>query len=918
MAQNKLSVPDGHAPQKKNWIGWCIISFFCTLLIALVCAGIKGLFPFGDTSVYYNDLFAEFSVFLTELWQKVHTGGSLLYSWRTALGGPFFGNLFYYASSPLNLLVLLGKEESIPDMITGLIFFRQAMSAFLMCLFLCKRRRGGASFASAVCGILYGCCGWFCGCFFITIWHDVFMLTPLLLWGIERIIDDWRPRLFFFVFTVMLFSNFYITYFVAVFAVVYWIGYYFGHYSFSEDRMSVPCPGIGGFLRTRFFRAGTMFALSAVLSVLCLSVVFVPLLLQLSRTENNVDVTSRAAFFSNITQQIAALFSGAEFKTTKYVQYPAIYTGVLAVVGVPLFFFVKNVNRREKTACAAMLAFLTLSFNVPFLDYVWHGFRLPTNVSFREAWFFSVVLVIMLHQMLSGISELPAKSFLSFAGGATVIIVCAIVEMTIRGEKDRMIGASDVIVTAALFLVFAGMLVLMRYGKKEQVTAAVAFVFLFTLIDGSYTFVSNLNMLNMTKSEIAEEKATVGRLFEKINDDSLFYRAERSTSLFVNDGAAFGYNGIRQTSSMTAADTFTFLNRMGLDSNRSNFAGYHMQTPVFNSIFGVKYLLERMDYADYIGFSYLACAGDSYRIADSLKRYSIYRFGNALSLMYVPCRSLIDWAADGETPFDNQNAFYAAAAGLPENALIPCDEDAVLQESREGERVTPLGGHCYQIERVEGVETTTDPAAVFTIKARKSGMVYVYAENVESENTSVLICVNEGPFFSSQSTLFCGAVYLAEKDEEIKLEVRMGTGADAVIAFRAFQLDEKIFSEQYEAIAAGGTAELTAFSDASFSGEIEIAENDRCICVTVPYDPGWTVTMDGKELSQNDFSLIGGAFYCIPAEKGSHTLRFDYHLPGLGMGATLSCFALLGSTGGDVLLRRKRRKADTPTVVDDK
>ncbi|MBQ6118090.1 MAG: YfhO family protein, partial [Clostridia bacterium] len=378
-----------------------------------------------------------------------------------------------------------------------------------------------------------------------------------------------------------------------------------------------------------------------------------------------------------------------------------------------------------------------------------------------------------------------------------------------------------------------------------------------------------------------------------------------ATSWFVNDGAAYGFNGVRQTSSMTAADTFTFFKQMGLDSNRSNFADYHMQTPVFNSIFGKKYLLEKKGYADYIGFSYLSCAGESYRIADTLKDYSVYRFGNALPLMYTPCRSVLEWEGDGETPFDNQNKFYAAASGLPGNALIPCDENIVLRESREGERVTLLGDHRYQIERVEGVETTADPAAVFSVKARKSGMVYVYAENVKSEDTSVRITVNGRSFFYSKSTSFCGAVYLAEKDEEIEFEVGMGTGADAVILFRVFQLDEKTFSMQYEAITAGKNADLTTFSDVSFSGEIEIAEDNRCICVTVPYDPGWHVRLDGRELSRNEYFLIGGVLYGISAEKGTHTLQFDYRLPGLGLGAALSCLGLLLSLFTAVGLRKK-------------
>lgn len=899
---------------KKRWnnnrrtVYFCAAAFGMTLAAAMLVAVTKGFFPFGKQSVYYSDLIYEFSIFLTEFWRKVHTGGSLLYSWKTGLGGVFWGNLLDYVSSPFNLLVLLVKEEHIDEAVAVLICLRQALAAAFMCWFLCRRRGGQPSLAGVLCGFLYSACGWFCGYYFIIIYLDIYMLTPLLLLGVERIIDRRRPGLYFAVFALMLFSNFYLTYAAAMFAVVYWLYYFFANYRFRERREGDGQVLKAPFLRSRFFTAGLTFAVSSVLAVLCLAFLFVPLLLQLSRNDANNDVASAAALFSNVTQQVSAMFSGALSQSNTFQHYPAVYTGVLVFAAAPLFFFLKAKTRREKIAMAALVLLMALSFNLPSLDYVWHGFRFPTNFPFRQGFLFSVVLSMIVYGVLKDIASLSPKGWFALIGSAAVIAVCGAVELLTREEDSIAVSLADVIVTGVLFLLFCGMLALLRFGKKEQAAAAMAFIFFFSFGDVAYTLLSNVQLAQV-HADSESEKEKMDQLKDKIADDGLFYRTETTFPWVINDGAFFDYNGVRQSSSVTAASTLKLLKDLGCDSNKANYVGYEAQTAVFNSIFGLRYLIESSDYVDYSSVSYLSCAGESYRVADTVDKYTAYRFDNALSLGFAADAALTEWEAAEASAEVNQSTFYAAAAGSDESVLFYCDEDLKAEATADHAKVKELGDHRYAIERTAS-DTEALGGVSLTLKAKTSGLLYVSAEKTEGAFNTMSIWTTNGevgnrPVFSTVSDSICRAVYNAKKGEELSVCVSPVADTPCTLRIRVFQIDPAVFARQHEAIAKGGELVLTDFSDTHFEGTVDVTGNDRVLCVTVPFDPGWTVTLDGKRLSDNDYSLIDGALYGIPVEEGTHTVSFDYALPGLPAGIVVSLCAVVVSAGAFLVLRKK-------------
>ena len=106
--------------------------------------------------------------------------------------------------------------------------------------------------------------------------------------------------------------------------------------------------------------------------------------------------------------------------------------------------------------------------------------------------------------------------------------------------------------------------------------------------------------------------------------------------------------------------------------------------------------------------------------------------------------------------------------------------------------------------------------------------------------------------------------------------------------------DEMLFDEQEYAADCVARSVNTATSftidNGGFAAEVTAAE-DNWVFFSVPYENGWSATVDGKTAAIKQVNVGFMAVEC-PAGKAV-TVRFDYKTPGLRHGAYISGGALL-------------------------
>lgn len=116
------------------------------------------------------------------------------------------------------------------------------------------------------------------------------------------------------------------------------------------------------------------------------------------------------------------------------------------------------------------------------------------------------------------------------------------------------------------------------------------------------------------------------------------------------------------------------------------------------------------------------------------------------------------------------------------------------------------------------------------------------------------------------------------------------SSSSTIINLSAYRLDEDVLKELYE-ILDESPMEVTSYTSTSVDATITASADGRVV-TTIPYDTGWTVTVDGKTV---DMTAFKDTFVSFEISEGTHTIRLDYTPDGfyLGLASTLICIILL-------------------------
>ena len=98
-----------------------------------------------------------------------------------------------------------------------------------------------------------------------------------------------------------------------------------------------------------------------------------------------------------------------------------------------------------------------------------------------------------------------------------------------------------------------------------------------------------------------------------------------------------------------------------------------------------------------------------------------------------------------------------------------------------------------------------------------------------------------------------------------------------------------------------------------FTSEVSMSK-DNLVFYAVPYDKGWSVTVDGKEATVEKANV---GFMAVYVEAGNHTVRFNYMTPGLTSGICVSLAAFVIFAAYLVLTNKNRKLHPEKYAVSD-
>ncbi len=873
------------------------IAFAASALVMLLVYICFELIPFGGRTILRMDLYHQYGPLFAELYERVTNGESLIYSWDTGLGSSFLGNFYNYLSSPLSLVIFLFGHQNIPEAIATMILLKAALASAAFAYYL-KRSVGKNDATISAFGVLYSFCGFFIAYYWNVMWLDAMVLLPLIALGIEQIVRKGRCVLYGAALTLTMISNYYMAFMICVFAVLYFMVFYLSHYELSAPlAYSLPEGGkltaLQRIQSSRFLQSGLRFAGASILAAGLAAFALLPtyfILQACSATSGTFpqEVSSYFTIFDFLANHFASVTP--TIRSSGDDVLPNVYCGVIVLILIPLYLFAKTISKREKVMHLALLVFFYFSFNTNFLNYIWHGFHFPNDLPYRQSFLYSFILLIMAYQVLLRLKEFSAKEIAGV--GLAVMAYVVIVQKITSKNVDEL----SVILTLILIAIYVLVMVIMK--DKRYQSSAVAMLLLCCVVTEAAAANTDNYSMDQPKSnyvsDLTDFEAVKAQLDERENGS--FYRMELTNLRTRMDPAWYHYNGVSTFSSMAYEKLSNLQSRLGMFGNFINSYTYHLQTPVYNSMFSLQYIVNNtVDVSPDAAFYT--------ELPISQGKFTAYEYNYALPIAFRVNDTVQSWATDGSDPFMVQEDFFMNATGCGP-VFHPMEISSI-----DYYNIDPFSDES-QLGTFTFFRTSPGEDASVTIHLVSPGAenlyLYVNSDNVEQ------ISINSNSYNNIQSVdrEYILDIGRHEEGEIISVDITISNGDSGYIDLYAYGFDEEEFARGYERLKEG-SMQVDSFTDTEISGTVDFAESG-ILYTSIPYDEGWTVTVDGEDIASEDLLAVGDALLAVRLGSGSHTVSFSYTPKGLLIGAGISVFALAVVI---LLLVWTCRKKDMPAFL---
>lgn len=849
-----------------------LASFAAAVLIMLVVFICLSVIPFGNKTVLRMDLYHQYGPMFAELYERITNGDSLLYTWTMGLGVNFLGNLFNYLASPFTVLILLFGHQNIPVAIGLLMLLKAAFSASTFAYYI-KHSFGKNDCSLPAFGLMYAFCAFFVAYSWNIMWLDAMIYFPLVILGIEKIINRQQWGLYTGALALTMFSNFYMAFMTCLFSVFYFMVYYVSHYPFtSRISTGLRAGKVSALLGNRFINAGVRFALCSILAAGIMGIVLLPTYFSL---------TTSSATSGSFPQEMSSYFNIFDFLTNHlaYIEptirssgsdvLPNVYCGMLTVLCMPLYLFCKKINLREKCLYLAFAVFLFISFDNNFLNFIWHGFHFPNDLPYRFSFMYSFLLLVMAYRVWCNIRSFSRTQIVSSA--------IAVIAFIIVAQKVESKNLTDVAVLISIVFVLVYMGVLLAMNDRRYLPGVMSAVLLCCVF--SEIAVSNTDHYTMNQSldSYASDLATFEELKAELDDmeDGGFYRMELSKLRTRNDPAWYYYNGISTFSSMAYETVAKSQKNLGISSNNINSYTYNPQTPLYNSIFALSYIVENEGGRSMSPLYYQKVAVNG--------KFTAYQNRYSLPVAFAANRDILQYSSTYANPFDAQETLYQTLADDYADIFLPVEVENISSANVSG-----VPG-SFESGAINFTRTgSSDASITITLRAPESGTpVYLYVQSSDTDAITVACDEDEWTADTARPFILDTSSHPAGESIEVTIPIKESEKS-GTINFYACTIDDQAFRNCYDALAAGGL-KIDTFDDTHISGTFTNSA-DQILFTSIPYDSGWTVKVDGEKVEP---SLVDEAYMAIDVPAGTHTIEFSYVPSGLAAGAVVSVAAIL-------------------------
>ena len=718
----------------------------------------------------------------------------------------------------------------------------------------------------------------------------IFILFPLAIYGLDKIIRKESPLMFTFAFAMMLMRGYYFAYMATILTFVY------GIFRYWEVQQKINLKELTRVILTA--------AKGYIIALLMGAITILPTIVAFLGSTRSGD-----GEFENWLYPIeyyAKSLVGLIIPPGDY-DAPALVSIVIPFLILP---FVKK--KRKNQSLRAFLIISGLLFGIPFLGRMMNGFSYPSN-----RWSFAFAFLAS-YCVVEGMDTIFRLNRLQ--AGIVGVIVVLYNAVIIASNVDRIkwiIGPIGILDVFILFILF-GKIIREGIALKWCCIVTTVLVCANIIINGHITFDADYAAIATEYARKDSVNTRIGETTKHFNFqeyDPGYYRID-STNITNNNFSVFEkvstpnvYNSVINSSTVEYLQSICALN------GASNFCISGVDNRVqAESLLGVKYYVSTEETKQYLpyGATFIKEIGEG---------YSLYENPYAFPLVYSYETYMEEKDYDQLNAIDKQNIVLSTAVAEEIDGI---DENVKKEETEKSP---------YIINEISGVEMRDDGKIVVTsadnymelqVDKEKDTELYLELKGLDisssgNQNISVQVEYQE-----ISKTIFATAKdyawHFENKDPWVNLGWQQGENDDTIrISFSSvgeYDLEEiNLYQNDLKKLE---TVQHMNQDISNLQFGINVIECDvtfdknKILNFNIPYSRNWTLYVDGKKqefFKVNHYS-IGGVI-----EAGEHEIKMVYHTPFLKI-------AIIGSAIGWLyfvccfIMRRRKNHSVTKKKVE--
>lgn len=836
------------------------VAFLLPWIIVLVHSLVRDSWMTGGGSILAEEAGTLYFPLYSELWDKVHNGGSFSFSWLSGLGTGFLVNMFRYLMSPFTLIILLVPKAWISDVIQFIMVLKWSLLSVSTLYYFMNTGQNRLERRKTMLSVIFAM-AFFLSNTVISVLYDlaaldVMILFPILLLLVEQMVEKRNYKLFYILFALSFVMNYQLAIPMAIF-LVFWFAIQCDDGNL-QDKKCILC-----------------FLFTYVAAIVTGLIVLIPTI------ASGVGMVSKG---KEVTLQIGEFihrFFVCDSLWLYQKEKPMLYCSVVHVLIAMLYVFTKCAIRKKILVCI-LTVFLCLGMMTEIGNLIWNGsLRLSGEFGFLLAF----LVIYMAMETLMNLDSVHAWNVILVGLLGVAGVVYGFFSVQLFLDFYVYLGTLMIVVFIMLMLIFYRR----KSVKYHNVLIVFSVVCLLELAINAYT---QLDVYNMNKMEDAYYHRNIENLAENIS----LQNGERiaMTQVMQNYGMKLNLPGASQEHFVVNDKVSELYKGLGMEWNEKR-SGYFGGSPLLNLMFNIRY-----------GSGQSAVPFSDCEKIKSAKDYNLYEMNRLAGIGYMAKKEVENWSVEKKSPFEVQNDFVKDSTGKgPIFDIITPDitctsltgmnpeADHHDHDHEEGEMCEEEiyhgeykdGYYFYQFCKMYFEDFVT-----MEFESDGTSDYYIYVDSMADSYYHVK--VGEEYIFNDQISGKKKTFHIGVVPEGTKISVISDAEVDDVvmtqIEYQVAAFNEDMYQEVYDSLSSN-VLQIDQYQDGYIKGKIAV-EEEGIMMTSIPSQPGMSVYVDG---SKAEYKEIGGAFIGVPLNAGDHEIEIRYQIPYLIVGVLVSCIGIV-------------------------